>query len=246
VKAVIFIGIVWLFGSISTDLNKQFLPDFLGVIGECWKEAKELSLFKNCLVTLGRVFAGVVLGLLVGVPLGILVGVSPKMHKELMPSVEFFRAIPTSMLFPVFILLSGIGELSKMLIVVYATFPIIVVALAASGQGKAEAIARSDYLAIHRSRLGIRFLISAFLWDSIPAVIAGVKVSLSIGLVLVIVTEMFFSASSGVGWAARKAYLVYDIDRMYAYVIIVGVLGLLLNRLLDSFLARARAIVGHK
>jgi ABC-type nitrate/sulfonate/bicarbonate transport system permease component len=245
-KVIFGLILIWLIASVFADLNKVFLPEIFGLGSACWHELKEFSLLRNCVITLGRVAGGVGLGLLGGIPLGLLVGVNPRINKELMPTIEFLRAIPTSMLFPVFIMTSGIGELSKLLIVVYATLPIVVVALAASGQGKTEAIARADYLNIHKSRLGLMFAIVAFLWDSIPALIAGLKVALSIGLVLVIVTEMFFSASSGVGWAARQAYLSYNVDQMYAYVLVVGILGYLLNALLDYSLTKTRIFVGHK
>ena len=55
-----------------------------------------------------------------------------------------------------------------------------------------------------------------------------------LGLVLTIVTEMFFVASSGIGWAANQAYLDFNIDLMYLYIILVGLVGLSLNIFFDK------------
>jgi ABC-type nitrate/sulfonate/bicarbonate transport system permease component len=67
--------------------------------------------------------------------------------------------------------------------------------------------------------------------DALPHIAAGIRVCASLSLVLVIVTEMFLGASSGLGRVIYDAYLAYRIPEMYVVIILLGLLGFALNKL---------------
>nr|VFJ64492.1 MAG: NitT/TauT family transport system permease protein [Candidatus Kentron sp. FM]VFJ67788.1 MAG: NitT/TauT family transport system permease protein [Candidatus Kentron sp. FM]VFK10325.1 MAG: NitT/TauT family transport system permease protein [Candidatus Kentron sp. FM] len=232
-KLIFAVMVIWFGSGMATDLNRIFLPDAMGLVQVLFHEIASGRLPENILATFGRVLSGLSIGLLMGLPLGALLGISDAARKEIMPSIEFFRGIPTSMLFPVFIVVFGIGELSKTVIIASTTFPIILVNTVIGCMPRPETRDRRDYLAVHAQHLPGRVKILVTLWDALPPIIAGLKVAISISLVLTIVTEMYFVASSGVGWAAHQAYLGFDLELMYCYVIVVGCIGLGLNRLFD-------------
>nr|VFJ53608.1 MAG: NitT/TauT family transport system permease protein [Candidatus Kentron sp. FW]VFJ60962.1 MAG: NitT/TauT family transport system permease protein [Candidatus Kentron sp. FW] len=232
-KLILALILVWLGASISTDLNRIFLPDAMEFSETLLREIASGRLPTNILTTFARVFSGLAIGLFIGLPLGILLGISSAARKEIMPLIEFFRGIPTSMLFPVFIVIFGIGELSKTVIIASTTFPIILVNTVVGCMPRPETQDRRDYLHVHARDLPRSVKILVTIWDALPPIIAGLKVAISISLVLTIVTEMFFVASSGVGWAAHQAYLGFDLELMYCYVIVVGIIGLTLNQLFD-------------
>nr|VFJ89660.1 MAG: sulfonate transport system permease protein [Candidatus Kentron sp. LFY] len=232
-KLILAITIIWIGAGMATDLNRIFLPDAVGFFETLFHEIGSGRLLENILATFARVFSGLAIGLLIGFPLGILLGISGTARKEIMPLIEFFRGIPTSMLFPVFIVIFGIGELSKTVIIASTTFPIILINTVVGCMPRPETRDRRDYLSVHARHLPRSTRMLVTIWDALPPIIAGLKVAISISLVLTIVTEMFFVASSGVGWAAHQAYLGFDLELMYCYVIVVGMIGLGLNRLFD-------------
>nr|VFK65182.1 MAG: NitT/TauT family transport system permease protein [Candidatus Kentron sp. UNK]VFK71328.1 MAG: NitT/TauT family transport system permease protein [Candidatus Kentron sp. UNK] len=232
-RLILAITIIWIGFGMTTDPNRIFLPDAMGFLEALFHEMATGRLPRNILATFARVFSGLGIGLLIGLPLGIFLGISAAARREIMPSIEFFRGIPTSMLFPVFIVIFGVGELSKTVIIASTTFPIILVNTVVGCMPRPETQDRRDYLSVHARHLPGSIKVLITLWDALPPIIAGLKVAISISLVLTIVTEMFFVASSGVGWAAHQAYLGFELDLMYCYVIVVGFIGLVLNRLFD-------------
>jgi len=237
-RLIFLIVLVWFVLGSFLNLNKVFLPDALDLLQAFYEEAKSGQLYNNIVATSIRVFSGLSVGAIVGVFFGVLMGLSRVIRKEVMPLVEFLRGIPTSMLFPVFIVMFGVGELSKTVIVATTTFPIILVNTVVGFMPRPETQDRRDYMKVHAKKIPHYIKIVALIWDALPPIIGGLKVAISISLVLTIVTEMFFVASSGVGWAAHEAYLAFDLGLMYSYVIVVGLAGLGLNYAFDKIYSR--------
>ena len=178
---VIFILILlWLLFSFTSNLNTMYLPSIDGVISVLYSEILSGELFNNFIVTFLRVITGLILGLIVGFPLGLILGTNQKLRLEFMPIIDFLRGIPTSMLFPLFIILFGIGEVSKILIVTSVTFPIILVNTISGCIPRKELEDRANYLAIHKTRLPKFTIIKSTIWDAIPSIVGGVKVAISI------------------------------------------------------------------
>ncbi len=71
----------------------------------------------------------------------------------------------------------------------------------------------------------------AVLRDAVPHIAAGLRICVSLSLVLVIVTEMFLSATSGLGRQIYDFYLAYRVPEMYAVIILLGLLGFGANKL---------------
>ena len=165
-------------------------------------------------------------------------GRSQFLRRELGPLVEFIRGIPTSMLFPLFIVTFGLGEISKILIAVYLAAPIVVVSTMIGATPRQEFQGRDDYIRLHSHQISWLQKVYAIVWQSIPNVVAGLKVALSLGLVVIIVTEMFFVSSAGIGWAAFRAYEAFNINLMYVYIFVSGVLALVLNSIMDILIKK--------
>ena len=230
--------ISWFIVSLLIDLNQYFLPDALGFFPKLWLIIQDGTLFAHLFITFWRVLAGVLIAVLFGIPLGLLMGRSKLLKKELGPIIEFIRGIPTSMLFPLFIVLFGLGEVSKVLIAVYLAAPIVIVSAMIGASPRQEHQGRDDYIQVHSSRISWTQKVYAIVWQSLPNIVAGLKVAISLGLVVIIVTEMFFVASSGIGWAAFRAYEAFNIDLMYIYIISSGILAITLNLLMDRLILR--------
>lgn len=230
---------VWIIASFSLHLNQMYLPDILGTFQEAKSEVLSGNFIFNLGATLARVTMGLLGGLLIGSLIGGFVALNSSVRSWVWPLIEFIRSIPTSMLFPIFIVALGVGEVSKAGIVITATFPIIAVSIVSGFIDDNGLRDRDDYLNLHSNKIPRSVLIYSKVYSALPSIIAGLKLSLSIALVLTIVTEMFFVASSGVGWAAYQSYQDFNIDKMYFYIIATGVIGLVVNIIFDNFVSKS-------
>ena len=243
--SILFVVAIWAILSPLADMNARFLPEFTGVASQGWQEVTSGRLIDNLSRTLWRVLTALAVSLAVGAPLGLLSGLVRSFGSVVSPWIEFFRGIPTSMLFPLFIVSLGIGELAKVGIVAFVAIPILYISIVASLHEKSMEEFRC-YYSVHRARKPSKsFFCVSLLWFSLPALISGSKICIAVGLILVIVTEMFFVASSGVGWAANRAYQALDIDLFYVYVLTTGLIGLSFNVLFDRLLTRVKHATGR-
>lgn len=239
----IFLIIVWICFSLFVDLGAVFLPTPIGVVKALVECIANGSLLWNLSITLTRVFVSVLIAAGVGVPMGFASAASKNLQRFFMPVVEFARGIPTSMLFPVFIVLIGFGEKAKLAIVLYSTIPVFIIGAFIGASPGPESLGRREYLQLHRKEISFFDYHFSVFWEAIPSLLASMKLAISLALVLVIVTEMFFVANSGVGWAAYHAYNAFSFDEMYAYIFVVGLAGLCINRAFDYFTKKTDMIV---
>lgn len=238
--APLVIIIIWAIASALLDLHKFLLPDIFGVWRELISNFTSGEIPFHVSVTFFRVFVGVVGASLLGIPLGAMLARNSNFRKHCLPTVEFLRGIPTSLLFPLFIIFFGVGEVSKVMISLYLAVPIFAVNTMVGLMPRQETQGRRDYMELHRRHIPYREYIFAAMWDGLPSIAASFKLSVSLGLVVVIVTEMFFISSSGVGWAAFRAYQNLDMDKMFLYIIIVGLIAACSNAGLDKLIKSAR------
>jgi NitT/TauT family transport system permease protein len=131
----------------------------------------------------------------------------------------------------------GIGDAPKIAIVVFACTPVVLVntVYAVRNSPRTRRIAAA---AMGANKLQI--LIYVVLPEALPGVFAGLRTSLSLSLVLVIVSEMFIGTTSGLGFRIMDEHYMYRIPEMYATLVFVGLLGYLLNQV---FLLVERRVV---
>ncbi len=180
--------------------------------------------------TLGRVASVILWAVALGIPLGMLLGSSERLYRHVEGSIDFFRSIPATAMFPLFMIIFGVGDASKVMAAVFAAFFVIVFNTA-----HGIVFARKGRLRMARfmgATLCQRFT-KVILWESLPQTFVGLRNATSLALVVVIVTEMFIGTSAGLGRRIVDFQIVYAIADMYAAIIIVGLLGYALNRALQ-------------
>ena len=172
------------------------------------------------------------LGCLIGVPLGLLTGCSRRLYDATYPGLDFFRSLPVTALFPLFLLLFGIGDGSKIAMAFAGTVFVIILN---SAYGALQA---------QQTRLRAAKVFGASPWqtfrwvvffEALPQTLAGMRTALSLSLIVVIVSEMFIGTQKGLGQRVYDAYTVNDTEKLYAVVVLTGLLGYLLNRCFVSF-----------
>ena len=174
--------------------------------------------------TLGLLAAGYFLACAAGIALGVAMGYSRRVYALLEPTLELLRPIPKPALLPPLILLFGLGASMKIAIIFLgALFPVLINTV----QGvRAVDPVLIDVARTFRCGAG-RIVTRVVLPASLPMILAGMRVSLGLGLVLVILAEML-TGSEGLGAQLVDAQRAFRVHEMYAWTVVLAVLGLAL------------------
>ncbi|PZQ48192.1 MAG: taurine ABC transporter permease [Rhodovulum sulfidophilum] len=164
----------------------------------------------------------------VAVPLGILLGASERVYRSIELLIDFFRSTPASALFPLFLVLFGTGEATKIAVAAFGA-ALAILFNVAYGVMNARKLRQLAARVMGAGRL--RVLIDVTLWESLPQTFVGMRNGISIALVIVIVAEMFIGSTDGLGQRIMNAQMIFDMPRMYAAILAAGLLGYALNLL---------------
>ncbi len=211
-------------------VSAAFLPPFSQVARAWIAMLQDGTTAANLTASLVRSATGFSLALIVAVPLGLLIGWYKTAGDILNPVIELFRNTATLALLPVFILLLGIGETSKIAIVFYAcTWAILLNTI--------SGVRNVDPLLIKSAKsmgLGpLRLFQKVVLPSSVPTIFTGIRLAGATSILVLVAAEMV-GANAGLGYYITYAQNNFQIDRMYAGILTVSALGLAINYVLVS------------
>jgi NitT/TauT family transport system permease protein len=208
-------------------LPSIYLPKASTVVERMVELAVDLRFLKHVLATLAAWAAGLGIAVLISVPVGIVIGTSDLAYKMSSSVIEFMRPIPAAALIPLAILLWGQGFAMKVILVAYATtWPILFNTV--YGVHDVDPIAVQTAQCFGLKRRAIRWRIT--LPSAAPLIFTGIRISASIGLIVVIAAELLASADSGIG-----SYILFvsmnggHMDSVLAGAAIAGILGVIIN-----------------
>ncbi len=186
------------------------------------------QLWKHVAASLQRSLWGLVLASAAGVVLGLLVGGFRRLAAIVDPVLQLFRQTSAFALFPVFILFLGIGELSKIAIIFWASFwPVLLSTV--SGVKQVDRLLVNSALSMGASHRFVFFKV--VLPASLPSIFTGVRLAGAYSITALVAAEMI-GAHSGLGFLTLNSQETFQIPTMYAGILLLAVLGLLLNYLL--------------
>jgi ABC-type nitrate/sulfonate/bicarbonate transport system permease component len=227
--------LLWELSARGTAKLQLYFPPVSQIFGALAQALNSGPLLSHFAVTLMRFCAGYLLSALVAVSAGVVLGHFRSLHNLLGTAIEFLRPMPSVAIIPVAILLLGIGDSMIVSVTVYATvWPILINTI--------DGVRHIDATLVHTGRtfgLGRRQI----LWQIIvpaaaPYIVTGLRIGLSIALILVTTAEMIVG-SKGLGFFILDEERAMNSANMYAGIIFVAVLGYLLNRLFLTVEARA-------
>ncbi|MEM8848627.1 MAG: ABC transporter permease [Pseudomonadota bacterium] len=179
------------------------------------------ALWDHLIPSVSRFLVGGALGTLAGIGVGVLIGLFGLVRAGLVPLVAAIFPIPKIALLPLFVIWFGIGEGSKYALIAFGTFTPMVVAT----YGAVDNVDRTLI------RMGQSFGLS---WASIvckivlpgamPGILSGLRIGLAIAIILLVAAEML-GAEYGIGAYILEAGSLYDLERLFAGVVILSVLG---------------------
>ncbi len=226
VKAVVAILVAWQL--LAMALRIPFIPTPIEVLVNIYRIFfSKLAL--HMLVSLGRIVAGLALSILIGVPIGLLMGWSVSWNKRLSPLVYLTYPVPKIALLPLVMLIFGLGELSKIfMILMIVVFQIIVSMRDAVSDIPKEAFYSMTSLGARRRETFCMVVFPA----SMPALLSSVRVSLGTALSVLFFTETF-GTRYGLGYFIMDAWMRVNYADMFSGILILSALGLLLFGLVD-------------
>ncbi|MDR2198027.1 MAG: ABC transporter permease [Deltaproteobacteria bacterium] len=220
--------------------DRRFLPPVSDIVLDALKLVLNGELFLHIASSCQRVLIGLFLALLVAVPLGVsLSGLLPRVTKFVKPLLVFLGNINPFALFPLFILLFGVGEVAKLAIIFWSSvFPILNFTI--------YGVSQVDPLLIKAAR-GMGAGEREIFWKvvipgALPAVFTGFKLGATTAFLFLIAAEML-SANSGLGYLVHNASMNYYIPRIYVGVLGIAILGMGFTQLINK---AEKIILGYR
>lgn len=225
--ALLLMGIWWLAAEVGW-LNTRLIPAPGPTLATTWEALLHGTMAHDLFRTLTRVVYAFAFAAGIGVPLGILIGAKERIYRSIEFLIDFFRSTPSTAMFPLFMLIFGLGEEGKVALAAFAAFLIILfnVAYGVLNARKTRILAaRSMGASSFRIFADIIFL------ETLPQIFVGLRAGVSIALVVVVVAEMFIGGVDGMGHRIIEDQYGYNLRDMYGSLLVSGAFGYGLNYL---------------
>lgn len=224
--------VLWGIVSWSGVVDSFFVPNPLSTLRSLLHLSLRLSLLADAASTCLRVFFAFTIAMVSGIPAGLLLGSSRRAYGFFAFAIDFFRSMPATALFPLFLLLFGVSDATKILLAAFSSFLIIAFTTA-------HGVLSSPRLRIVAARMmgasRLRIFFSVTFWNALPSIVVGLRHAVSLSLVVIVVTEMFIGSQSGLGRRIIDAQISYDIPVMYAVILLTGLIGYAINLVFVGF-----------
>lgn len=213
---------LWQAGCSAGLIGELVLPSPAAVARALWAMAVSGELWLNLGASLYRLTLGWALGATCGALIGVLIGTNTAIRSAGSAFVAAVFPIPKVALLPLFIIWFGIGEWSKIATIAFGSFFPMAINTASGVDGVARSLIRMGQSFGLRDRAIIRDVI---LPGAMPGLLAGLRVSSSIAIILLVAAEMI-GAENGIGAMVLAAGNLYQTDRLLAGVLVLSCLGL--------------------
>jgi len=212
----------WWFASAGrTNYQLPPLSKILVAFQDTWTPDRLRSDVFPSLLRLGLGYA---LALLVGIAVGVLIGVSPGLRAFCEPVLEFMRAVPPPVLVPIIMLVAGIGDTMKVIVIASGCVWPVLLNTVEGVRGRDEVLADTCRVYGIGGALRIRHLI---LRAASPQIVTGARQALSIAIILMVISELF-AAQNGLGFTVMQFSRAFQIPEMWSGVFLLGLIGVAL------------------
>ncbi|WP_405930391.1 ABC transporter permease [Streptomyces sp. NBC_00827] len=218
----LLVTVWWLASDGSTDVFWPPLRTILKTFPDVWTGER---LRADVLPSVLRLLAGYTSAAVVGVAVGTVIGSYRRVRAFCEPVLEFLRAVPPPVLIPVIMLFAGIGHTMKIIVIaIGCVWPILL--------NTVEGVRAVDSVMSETARsygiTGVARLRYVVLRAASPQIFAGLRQALSIGIILMVISEMF-GASDGLGFSIVQFQRGFAIPDMWTGILVLGLLGFLLS-----------------
>lgn len=221
--------VLWLVLSEYELVKPIFLPPLLEVGQSLRAQVFTLEGVRDVIATLQRAAFGFMIAVAIAVPIGIILGTFKRFYESLELIIDFFRSVPTTAMFPLFLVFFGFGDLSKVAMAAWASGYVVLVNTI---HGVWSAKQLRKIMAQTKQATGFQILRKITFFEALPFIFAGMRVGVSWNLIVIIVAEMFIGTRFGLGHQIYDASIVFDTAGVIAGIIVIGTVGYLVNQAL--------------
>ncbi|MGL3150161.1 ABC transporter permease [Microbacterium sp. A82] len=208
---------------ISTIVNPSFFVptpgELVTTFFDTWFGER---LAEDVLPSIGRLFLGIAGSIIIGVGLGLLIGSFKPLRQLLEPLLEFFRAIPPPVLLPLLMIIIGVNWRMQVFVIIFGSlWPVLLNTV--EGVRATDEVQRDTARSYGLGRMArLRYLI---LPAAAPQILAGVRQCLSIALILMVISELWYT-SAGLGFTIVQFQRNFAIPEMWSGILVLGLIGL--------------------
>jgi ABC-type nitrate/sulfonate/bicarbonate transport system permease component len=219
--------LIWELGSRKNPALQPYLPPVSRILSSLGELILSGAVLSHLMITLSRFLQGYLLAALIAVILGTVLGYFRSAHSLFEAVIEFLRPMPSVAIIPVAVLMLGISDAMIVAVTVYASlWPVLINTIDGVRYLERTLIDTGRTFGLNRRQILWLVVLPA----AAPYIVTGLRISLSIALILVTTAEMI-AGSRGLGFFILDQERSMNSGNMYAGVILVSALGYLLNRL---------------
>jgi NitT/TauT family transport system permease protein len=205
-----------------------FLPSPAKTLDGAIELIRNGDLQADVAVSFMRIMVGFTIGTLIGIPLGLLMGMSPFLRTFMDPYVEFFRFIPPIAFVTLAVIWFGLGETSKIVLIVYTTLFMVAINTMIGVLGiEPDKRFAALCLGATRAQVFVHVIIPAV----IPSIVTGMKIAMGNSFMTVVSAEMV-AARSGIGFLIFNSRLFLLTEWIFVGIITLGTMGFITDRAL--------------
>jgi len=211
-------------------IDVRFFPPPSNIMHQVGVLLASGELMTNTLASLRRLALGMLLGGVPALLLGLAMGISRPLRAAINPLISATYPIPKSAILPLVLLIFGLGETSKVVMVALGAFyPIVINTMV--GVVNLDRI----YLDVGHNFRASRWQVfrTIALPGALPSIMAGIKLAAGMGLILIAISEMV-AANDGIGFMIWNAWQVLTVDTMYVGLLVIAILGFVFSVVLDE------------
>jgi ABC-type nitrate/sulfonate/bicarbonate transport system permease component len=222
--------LAWELAADTGLIDVRFFPAPSAIIAKLIEMARSGELTENVLISLQRIVLGFLLGGVPAIVIGIAMGIWRPVRAIVDPLIVATYPIPKSSLLPLILLIFGLGEMSKVMMVAIGVFyPMAINATA-------------GVLQINQIYLDVGKSFKASPWDTfrtialpgaLPFIMTGVKLGAGLALILIAIAEMV-GAKSGIGFMIWSAWETFAVAKMYVGLFVIALIGFAISLLLNE------------
>jgi ABC-type nitrate/sulfonate/bicarbonate transport system permease component len=234
ITVVVLLGLWQIIASIKQTV---YVPPVSTIFLTFLKEWFSPTFGQQAVPSLYRMVVGYFFATLIGISIGIVIGYFKKIYQLLDPVLQFWRAIPATAIIPVGILLIGIGDQMKMVVIAFgAMWPILINSADGARLVPTERLDTARIFGLTPLETVWRVIVPS----AAPMIAAGMRTGLSIAFIMIVVSEMIGS-TDGLGYYILQAQRTFAIPEMYGGILLLAILGYLLNLM---FVSVERKVLG--
>lgn len=206
---------------VSASSTSVFWPPLSTILGALGDWAASGDMVPSLLFSFGNYFAALIIAAVVGIGIGVTIGLLPRVGEVLAPFLDFFRTLPIVVFVPIVILTLGVGRGPKIFLIFLAcVWPILLNAIEGVRSIQPSVFETSR---AYRVPLALRIR-RVVLPGAAPQIAIGLRLAISIGIVMLVVSEMYGS-TEGVGYYILQSGQRFQLPQTWAGTLLIGFFG---------------------